>query len=318
MKPINLIKNRIASFCILLLACVLQGCVQDDLSDCGVGIKFRYIKNVDGIDKFTSSVERITLFVFDEEGYFIDEYSDEGDILKNNYTMNLPLKGGKYQLVAWGNLCEDYELTGYTRGVTKIDEVLLSLKRQDNVVNEHPTHLFYGGVESIDLQSPYTGRKYITMDMMKNTNTIYVKTKGLPVKSDTKAESAWGTEFTCTITSVNGDYRFDNSITGERLTYIPEYSRQEETLDSGFVIMRELNDGSTGSRLIISYNGEAEKEPEILLDTDLTKLLVPASITGDLDIDDEFTLEVLFDYTSGNVTITINDWVVVGGGSVIG
>lgn len=307
MKPINLIKNRIAAFCIFLV-CMMQGCVQDDLSDCGIGVQFRYIKNVEGIDKFTSVVERITLFVFDGQGTFIGQYSDEGDILKDNYIMNIPLKGGNYRLVAWGNLCEDYELSGFTQGVTHIDDVLLTLNRTDNIVTEHPTHLFYGGIEEVELDTPYTGRKYIMMDMMKNTNSIYVKASGLPVGNQTKAEPAWGSTFTCAITSVNGDYRFDNSITGERLTYIPEYSASEETLDSDFVIMRELNNGSTGSRLQVLHNDGDGTVKETLLDMDLTSLLVPASVTGDLDIDDEFTIELLFDQTNGHVTIKINDW----------
>lgn len=301
-------KRLVAGWIVSLILCSTSGCIQDDLSDCGIGVTFRYVKNVDGVDKFGDLVDRVSLFVFDEAGSFVGEYDSEGETLGNGYTMNLPLNPGSYQLVAWGNLCEDYELPALVPGKTNMDDILLTLQRANDTINRHPANLFHGGVQRIDIQPPYTGRKTIMMDMMKNTNSIQVKTRGLPASSGSKADGDWGNTFTCTITSVNGDYRFDNSITGNRLTYIPEYSTGDDSLDSDFVIMRELNDGSTGSRLIFTHHGTDGKSDNTLLDTGLTSLLLPASVTGDLDIDDQFVIEVLFDQTNGTVTIRINDW----------
>lgn len=325
MKPMNSIKRWKAAFCIFALLAIVTGCVQDDLSDCGIGVQFQYVKNVDNTDKFASLVDRITLFVFDDNGTYIGQYEDEGDVLKDNYVMNIPLKPGKYQLVAWGNLCEDYEVTPFVQGVTHMDEVMLSLKRTQNVVNEHPTHLFYGGIEEIELSTPYIGRRHVLMDMMKNTNSIHVTTRGLPLETATKSGSHSGTTFDCTITSINGDYKFDNSITGERLTYIPEYATEEQVLFSEFVIMRELNDRSTDSRIVITrHRGDDETEtkaesdePVELLNESLTDLLIPASITKDLDIDDDFTIEFVFNYTNGTVTIIINGWVIINENPVV-
>ncbi|MDH6307066.1 hypothetical protein M2459_003123 [Parabacteroides sp. PF5-5] len=319
MKPIKLVNKWIAAFCMLSLMVTLQGCVQDDLSDCGIGVQFRYIKNVEGVDKFAAAVDKISLFVFDEKGTYLGEYSDQGDILTDNYIMNISLRAGIYQLVAWGNLCDDYLLTPFTIGVTQIEEVLLSLKNTEYTVENHPTHLFYGGINTIEITSDYTGRKHVLMDMMKNTNSIHVTAYGLPLEITSKSASRSGTTFDCTITSRNGDYKFDNSITGERLTYIPGYGTEGQVLLSEFVIMRELNDGSTGSRLIVTHHkgsgeeesksGEAEETVE-LLNVSLTDLLVPASITGDLDIDDDFNIELIFDYTNSTATIIVNGWVI--------
>ncbi|MDH6321726.1 hypothetical protein M2463_003766 [Parabacteroides sp. PH5-13] len=316
MNPIKEFKVRIAALCMVFLLCIVsQGCVQDDLSECGIGVQFRYIKNVDRIDKFPSAVNRITLFVFDENERYLGSYTGEGEPLKDNYIMNVPLKEGNYKLIAWGNLYDCYDITDCIPGTTTMEEFMLKVKNTDNTVSEHPVHLFYGGVEEVEVKEE-AGRKYVLIDLTKDTNTIYVSATGLPLGVDSKADYASGTPFRCAITSRNGEYYHDNSITGERLTYIPQYAVEEKKLKSDFVIMRELNDASlTESRLILTHE-ETEKE---LLNWSLTELLLPAAITGDLDIDDEFHIDVEFDYTNGSFSIKVNDFVVVdNGGSIIG
>ena len=314
-------KKPLASALVLLAAlcaCVLQGCIEDDLSECGVGIRFRYVKNVEGIDKFPSAVDRISLYVFRGDGVFVGEYRDEGARLDGNYTMNLGLKEGNYKLVAWGNLCDDYEVTPCVPGQTRLEDFMLKLKNTRDTVYAHPGHLFYGGVEEVEIKAPYTGRKYVTIDLTKNTNTVHVTMSGLPLSVDSRGGGDAGTPYSCRISSRNGEYNHDNSITGNRLHYIPACTIGENLFQSDFVIMRELNDAPTGSRLSVTHHPSGG-DPKVLFDTDLTSLLIPVSITGDLDIDDEFHLHVEFDYTNGSVTITINDYVVVNnGGAIIG
>ena len=320
MTPIN--KNKIRTTAIGLLAalctCILPGCIEDDLSECGVGIRFRYVKNVEGVDKFPSDVDRISLYVFREDGIFIGEYHDGGSRLDGNYTMNLGLKEGNYKLVAWGNLCDDYEVTPCVPGQTRLEDFMLKLKNTRDTVYAHPGHLFYGGVEEVEIKTPYTGRKYVTMDLTKNTNTIHVITSGLPLGENTSGNGDAGTPYTCRIISRNGEYNHDNSITGNRLHYIPDGTVEGGLFLSDYVVMRELNDASiTGPRLVITHH-PVDGGSKVLLDTSLTELLLRVSITGDLDIDDEFTLHVEFDYTNGSMTILINDYEVVGGGAIIG
>lgn len=329
MKPVKKIKEWCAAACLMALLAVMQGCVNDDLEDCGIGVRFRYVKNVDRIDKFASSVDRITLFVFDGDGKFIEEYHAGGELLKKDYVMILPLRAGDYKLVAWGNPEEeDYEITPCQAGVTTLDEVMLSLRRAEkDTVTGHPAHLFHAGVQDVTISSNYEGRKYLTMDMTKNTNTIRVEAFGLPLETNTNTKTKTktglsGTTFDCIITSKNGDYKFDNSITGPRLTYIPHYSTEDNTLVSDFVILRELNDGLTDSRLIIKhYPGESGANggiPYELFNASLTGLLVPAAVSGDLDIDDEYDIELWFDYTNGTATIVVNGWTITETPGVIG
>lgn len=308
MKPINIIKSRIATcYVTITLCCLMQGCIKDDLSDCGLGVQFRYIKNIDNVDKFSTSVNSISLFVFNEEGRFVHEFRDESEHFAENYRMMVPLTPGKYKFIAWGNLSGDYTVTNCTPE-TRIEDFMLELNNVGKKVAKHPSHLFYGGVEDVGIEA--TGLKYITMDLMKNTNTVHVTTTGLPLD---EKEGGNSDDFQCIITSSNGEYHYDNSVTGNQLTYIPVSEVKGKDLISDFVIMRELNDGSTSSHLKIIHTDSSTGKTEVLLDTELTPLLISASITKDLDIDDEFYLDVKFDYTYGKVNITINDWQVVNG-----
>jgi hypothetical protein len=324
MKPAIFINRNFAVACLSALLLLMQGCVTDDLSICGVSVHFSYTKNLDGVDKFSSSINKINLYVFDTEGYFVQEYAVAKDSLPQDFTIYVNLTHGTYDLVAWGNLGDDYEIRStFEKGVTRMDDLQLSLKRQpgDTVTNlPHP--LYHGGlfrtqILATDLQV----NQSMTIDMMKDTKEIKVIAKGLAVSKETKSA---GTAYDCAITSRNGDYRFDNSITGDaRLQYIPQAEVDDENcLVSDFVIMREFNtSGITDSRLIINRLATSSTEASVLLNEDLRPYLLAAqtgdylaaklgslSDPADLDIWDKFTITLFFDETMGTVSVAIDDW----------
>jgi hypothetical protein len=308
--PIKNMKVRIAAACMLLLAVFTQGCIQDDLSDCGIGVQFRYIKNVDGIDKFSTAVNHITLFVFDADERYIGSFSSaEGETANDGYMMNLPLRAGSYKLIAWGNLDDCYTLTECVPGETMMQEFMLKLNHTNDSITEFPTHLFYGGVQDITI--PEEGTQYVLIDLTKDTNTIYATVSVTVIGG---GESANIRNYSCKITSINGEYNYDNSTTGPRLTYIPQYrDSTENTFLADYVIMRELNDGLTAPRLIITD----ERTGDVKDERNLTDLLLGGAKSGDLDIDDVFYIKVDVSYdaindpTNVSVTITVNGYVVV-------
>jgi len=60
------LKHYIATLSIvavLFCALLIQGCVKEDLSDCGIAVRFEFIKNVDNINKFHTSVSDIVLHI---------------------------------------------------------------------------------------------------------------------------------------------------------------------------------------------------------------------------------------------------------------
>jgi hypothetical protein len=337
MKPAIFFNRNFAVACVSALFLLMQGCVTDDLSICGISVHFTYTKNLEGVDKFSSSINKVNLYVFDTDGYFIQEYVVEKDTLPQDLTIYVNLSPGTYDFVAWGNLGEDYEiLSAFEKGVTRMDDLQLSLKRQpDNTVleTEMPDPLYHGGLfRSEILATDLQINQKLTIDMMKDTKDIKVIAHGLAVTAETRSA---GTPYDCTITSRNGDYKFDNSITGDaRLRYIPQASvisaDDESLLVSDFVIMREFNTtGITDSRLILNRQATSAAEERVLLDEDLLPYLLAAG-TGDvlaikqalslrpyvveeswanLDIwDDTITINLWFDETTGTVSVSVNDW----------
>lgn len=296
MKPINLL-NYLTAICLLFIGISFQGCINDDLSECGINVRFTYTQNIDGTDKFAESVDNIDLYIFDSKGIFLSKYEEEY-IASNG--INLNLMPGTYSFVAWGNLSDDYDIPTLIPNETSIDDVILSLKRENDEITEHPTHLFHGALLSAVVLPDIQQNQTLTIDMIKDTKSIKVTSVGLPM--ETKASQ----DFTCFITSRNGDYKFDNSITGDtRLKYIPnETVNDSYNLISDFVTMRELNDDSTESRLIIRYNDDTE-EKEVFNES-LVGMLLPASVTGNLDLEDTF--DILLTFNAGRVFITVNGW----------
>ncbi|MDR2810634.1 MAG: FimB/Mfa2 family fimbrial subunit [Tannerellaceae bacterium] len=313
MKPLNLLKTVGVPFWPVLLLLLMSACVKDDLSECGVTIRYQYTRNIEGVDKFISEIKKINLFVFDSNGLFLTEYTANEKELNNGQAMHLNIPPGTYDLVCWGNLGDDYQLPAFERGKTSVKEVMLSLKRTKNTVVNPPQSLFFGSLSQIQILPDIRRKQILTIDMIKDTKKIRIITKQLP------PQEIAGNQFDCRIISVNGDYKFDNSIAGnESLWYVPQTSvNEEKQLLFDFVTMRELKDGSTRSKLIFTYR-PIGKEEEELFSADLTEILLSVSKTKDLDIEDYFEIEMSLDYTNGSTTIQIKGWETIDTGYVIG
>jgi hypothetical protein len=302
----NLLKTPAVAF--FLLCMFMTGCINDDLSECGVSLHYLYTRNVDGVDKFTPEVKKVNLYIFDSDGVFLDEYqADERQLHGSNNTVKLNLPPGKYNLVTWGNLYADYELPVFEKGKTMMTEAVLSLRRTANTVTSQPGHLFFGSLSEVEIMPGLWKNQVIAMDMMKDTKKIRITAKGL------SREELAAKGFSCRITSVNGDYKFDNSVgSSDTLLYIPASSVDEQgRMISDFVIMRDLNDASTRSRLIFTYHNPHGGPDVEIKNVSLTELLLSLSKTKDLDIEDYFEIELTLDFTSAGATITIKGWGVI-------
>jgi hypothetical protein len=315
MKLLNLLKTGSMSFCPILLLLLMQACIKDDLSECGVTVRYQYTQNIEGVDKFASEIKKINLFVFDSDGLFLTEYTADEKELNYTHATNLNIPPGTYDLVCWGNLSDDFDFQQplFEKGKTSIKEAILSLKRANNIVQNPPQPLFFGSLTQIQIQPALQRKQILTIDMMKDTKKIRIIAKGFPEQEI--AEN----QFECHITSINGDYKFDNSINGnEKLRYVPQTSvNEEKQLLFDFVTMRELNDGSTQSKLIFTYH-PLNKEKEELFSANLSEILLSVSKTKNLDIEDSFEIEISLDYTNGSATVRIKGWETIDTGHIIG
>jgi hypothetical protein len=144
-----------------------------------------------------------------------------------------------------------------------------------------------------------------TVDLIKNTKKITVIASGL-----SGAESD-GAQFDCRITSRNAGLRFlDNGISeNTKVTYVPHDYKEQDKRISEFMVIREIQDKSTESRLIYTMTDHTGERT--LLDESLVDMLLAYLVNRmwDLNIEDEFVIQV--EFSVGNhvtASITINGW----------
>lgn len=103
----------------------------DELSDCpqGVYVKF-YSKNSCSEDTTylgdTERIQKMHLFAFDDKGVLAGQTVVNKPELTKDKEFLLPLKSGKYELMAWVNAGENYDLAKSVVGVTTKNDLFLS------------------------------------------------------------------------------------------------------------------------------------------------------------------------------------------------
>jgi hypothetical protein len=323
MKPMNFIKIIGVSIFLLPFLFLTQGCLEDDLSVCGVRLSFNYPDSL-GDNRFASDVRAANVYIFDANtGIFVDEYSATFEQLVDGHILPINLATGTYDFITWGNIGDKFEKTSFVSGETTFDEARITLKALDNTVREYPDSMYYGRHRAIVKASDLVLNQEIDLKLERNNKRINVTTKGLYDENSTIADPS-NPSFYCLITSKNGTYKFDNYPTGEQYKYITrdsimydeEADSTDYTLRSNFVVLREFSDNSlTDSRLkIIHSNGNTRQEggapEEEFLDVSLTQCLNTVVVAGGPAIEDidEFDIEIIVSWTNGTYSIKINDW----------
>jgi hypothetical protein len=288
---------------------VIQGCVKDNLGECGLSIRVQYTNNKEGVDRLAERVNHLTLYVFDSNGTFVGAYPSTGT-LYSGYTIPLLLKSGTYDFVIWGNLGGDYEIPSFVPGQTQAQELNLKFRKvgSDNRVVEFPDSLYYGALR-LNVRPALQENQVYTIDLIKNTKKITVIASGLPLSGP----ESDGLQFDCQITSRNAGLRFlDNGISeNTKVTYVPrDHVNEEEQRISEFMVIREIQDKSTESQLVYTMT-ERSGVVRTLLDTSLVDMLLAyiSNRMWDLNIEDEFVIQVTF--SVGNhvtASISINGW----------
>lgn len=225
--------QQIAKYLLTVLMCLpMVACtdwIKDDLDDCPTGcyVHFRVADDLakigkTGIEGFAGEVSHITLFVFDNEGYFVESCSE----LDRNFDMNITLEPGKYQMMAWAGLTDtNYRLPALTKGSTTLQEVILSLQRdEENRQNSYLTPLWHGAPVQTEVREAEMNE--ITIEMMKNTNTfvtILQDTSGKPLEGDT---------YSYEIVADNGRMAYDNTVLADDAISYGSYLVETANVDA--------------------------------------------------------------------------------------
>ncbi len=179
-----MIKTKQIVFMLVLLAVVNScGMINEDLPECIQSLRFVYDKNMLGADAFSAQVESVDLYVFDQNGDFVQKISDSGDALQSgDYRMNLNLADGVYKVYAWCGMKDN----GFTLSSTdKPEEMAASITALDDGVSSKDLHSLWYGCQEITIDHNKMSTQ--TVNLTKDTNNILVMLQhadGSPVNGD--------------------------------------------------------------------------------------------------------------------------------------
>ena len=195
--------------------------MQDDLTDCpsGVWVELDVTPDVKyggkySAQSFADDLNTVTIWVFDQNGSYIDKYTSTGEVLKmNNNTMNLPIGAGKYRIVVWTGAGDiNYEMSDMKAGVSTIDDLKVRVARDQNNRQGKKLSSLWHGIEDVEVkESEYV---YLPVKLTKDTNTI------ITVLHDTSGNSLDSDDYVFEIVSDNGYMDYKNQLLSDaQITY---------------------------------------------------------------------------------------------------
>ena len=226
MTKLNTIYKCLAAGCLALTA-ALSGCdtIYEE-SDCVSSynlIHFKYDYNMKRADAFGSEVERITMFLFDEEtGLLVRRVEVDKSELQNGQTLQLDIDPGEYDALVWAGYHEQsFDIDPGFVGVSGALDFHCRLKREE--WSDGSAHV------TSDLAPVFHGMKHLSLpysspsaphtdsiSLVKNTNVVRVVLQSL------SGEQVNHEDFEFTITDGNGWLNHDNSLRDPApITYHP-------------------------------------------------------------------------------------------------
>ena len=150
-------------------------------------IRFIYDMNLKWANAFPSEVKSVNLYVFDNDGLFVKEYSGNGKALSDpTYGIILDLPTNQnYRFLAWcglhneGDTEESFIVPAPQVGVTNIEEMTAKLNCKvvdGNLVSDSQLQFLYHGYSEITLTDDYNNDAHhiYTIPLTKDTNHIRV------------------------------------------------------------------------------------------------------------------------------------------------
>lgn len=310
--------NTYNSLLVALLLMLLQSCINDDLSDCDAPkhVYFNYrpatyaITNVkEGINP--EDVTRMDLFVFDEKGVLVQQYTDESPQMSPTYYMTVEgLNSGNYFFIAWGSLKGQYSLVGENikPGVTTIEELQVHLNCiKDNMVTDFLSPLFFATHAEKTLEIHSMIKQRFNLDMIQDTYTFNVSVSGAGMNKDYISKGS----FHLDISDNNGKYKFDNSFTScQKFNYIRTctVSEKQPAISGNISVMRLEEGRSPTMKIMDTDNNDTIIEDNIM---ELFSVLQASGYPIDLRYQHEFDIDYFFTGVPGEIQITINGWEII-------
>lgn len=291
----------------LLTACDI---FDEDLPECRLFVEFKYDYNMLFTDAFHTQVDKVELYVFDEDGKFLFKQSEEGaSLATGNYRMSVSLPVGHYQFMAWAGAHDSYDIASLDAGISDISDLKLRLKREESlIVDKELEPLWYGEIVKVD----FTGMAHQTevINLIKDTNKVRFVFQGA-------TEDSWGVnmdDYDYEIIESNGHLAHDNSLLDDDVLSFRPYHMEQKNQAAATIelnTMRFLEDRD--ARFVVTHKTTKQK----VLDINLTDFLAMTKIEGynmsvQEYLDRESEYKIIFFFTDKDpwlaMQININGW----------
>lgn len=308
--------KRISIPIFIVFILLLQSCIKEDMSICNseLLLRFRYTLNKQHANLFDSDIHHVTVYLFDSNGKYVDNFSEQGDKLTNDYIMHIPLPEGKYSVVAYGGDFTTYsvgELNGsgntlnqaLRKGITDIEDFRMELKNMTGAESylypaSTPDDLYAG--LTINAVSAPINKNVTDVELIKDTKKIKVKITGA---------DAFDAPFDVHITALNGRYKSDNNLDIHHGTfkYTPINTlSQPQYIETDLKIMRLVLGQSS---MLVIKDSVTQK---ILYNEDMIEHILSTHqyvSQEDFDREDEFIFEISV-VNNSVVSVSINGWII--------
>ncbi|MFR9165509.1 MAG: FimB/Mfa2 family fimbrial subunit [Dysgonomonas sp.] len=277
--------------------------------DCGYFVSFVYDYNIVREDLFSDQVTKINLYVFDENGVFIEAIKDEGGFPRN-YRIPFSMDKGRCHFITWAGLYDDsYQETELIPGKSKYSDLIVNVISEDGVVDKKLKPLWYGARKDVDFNS--NGLQIENISLVKDTKIFRIVMQNVG-----DGDTIDINDFDITISAANGRYDFYNAPFGESITYKPYFTMNDP--ETGAVA--EMNTlrlmSNVDNRLVIRNKKTGEDFLNIQLNKYLNALKLEKyaemSLQEYLDREDNFSIIFFFKGYDGNgytsFDIQINEW----------
>lgn len=284
----------------------------EELPECRLFVKFKYDYNMLSVDAFHTQVDKVELYVFDEEGKFLFKQTEEGaPLATGSYLMQVELPVGKYKFMAWAGAHDSYEITPLQPGVTTITELRLQLKRdQSLIIDKEVEPLWYG--EIIDVNFAATTNQTETINLIKDTNKVRFVFQGYTNDWTVNVD-----DYTYEIIESNGYMDYDNSLLEDAVLSYQPYYREQKNPSAAVVEMNTMRlMANRQTRFVVTEKATGKQ----VFNINLIDFLLMTEMEGHkwgaqeyLDRQDEYAIVFFFGEGAGAdswlaVQITINGW----------
>lgn len=233
-------------------------------------ISFVYDYNLAYENLFHRQVSDIDLYLFDEDGVYIQKLTDEaakGNTFEEGYIMGLPeAYKDAVQFVAFPGLRQEpLQATGMVPGVSNIDELYVNLHSPEEQMFDYTLDPFWHG-HIVYLSSRVEQNDTTVIPLKKNTNSFRMVFESLDEGYDVDID-----EFSVKLTIANGAYDAYNQMADDNDWCYQPYLRENDTERGvGIVEMNTL-------RLLKEYDNRLtirhEPTDDTLIDVNLNKYL---------------------------------------------